>query len=390
MPRLRTGRVRTMFAYRQGFTNVNNSIWIVAVALALLGSPSGRAASPVLEEATNLSGTVMFMESHAPGMILIAIRGDDEIIRGFGETTSGNNQEPNGDSLFRLNSITKVFTTEVLVTLVAESKLRLTDPLQRYAGEVRVPDFAGQPITLLDLATHSGATPREMGESPAGAGQRDWPTRADRWKWIATYKLPWAPGSIANYSNVGFDLLADAIETADGKPYPDVLRERVTGPQGMKDTTFTPTVEQCKRLMGGIGLGASTTCEDTHATDGSGGLYSTGHDMAIWLRHNLTRNNTLEMSHAVYLQRQSLSAAIGFDEGAPMSGLALGWVYLAGDSAQPALLTKSGGGVGFMSYMAFAPGRNVGVLVIVNRTDFGIFAPLVGAVNSLIGALTTR
>jgi D-alanyl-D-alanine-carboxypeptidase/D-alanyl-D-alanine-endopeptidase len=367
--------------------------WFAPIVLAILGSfvtaPS-RAASPVLDEATDLAGAVMFMESHAPGMILVAIRGDDQIIRAFGETASGNKQEPNADSLFRLNSITKVFTTEALVSVVADGKLRLTDPLQRYAGDVKVPEFEGRPITLLDLATHTGATPREMGEAPPGAGPRSWPTRADRWKWIATYKLPWAPGSIAAYSNIGFDLLADAIETAVGKPFPEVEKERITAPLGMVDTTFTPTPEQCGRLMAGSGLGAGTTCEDTRATGGSGGLYSTGNDMARWLRHNLALDDTLALSHAVYRQRQNLSAAIGFDEGAPMSGLGLGWVVLAANGARPALLTKSGGGVGFMSYMAFAPGRRTGVFVVVNRTDFGMFAPLVGAANTLVGSLTTR
>jgi serine-type D-Ala-D-Ala carboxypeptidase/endopeptidase len=379
-----------MFAYPEGLTGMTKKIWLAIVVLAVSASVAAHAASPLLEEATDLPGAVMFMESHAPGMVLVAVRGDDQIIRGFGETTTGNKQEPDGSSLFRLNSITKVFTTEAMVSLVADAKLRLTDPLQRYGGNVKIPEFEGRPITLLDLATHSAAMPREMGEAPPGAGARNWPTRTDRWQWIATYKLPWEPGSVAAYSNVGFDLLADAIETADGKPYPDVLQARITGPLGMKDTTFMPTQEQCKRLMAGTGLGASTTCEDTHATAGSGGLYSTGNDMAAWLRHNLTQSATLSVSHAVYLQRQSLSAAIGFDEGAQMSGLGLGWVYLAPSGARPALLTKSGGGVGFMSYLAFAPGRKAGVLVVVNRADFGIFAPLVGAVNSLIAALATR
>ena len=68
---------------------------------------------------------------------------------GFGETTAGDNREPDGRSLFRLNSITKVFTTEALVWLVADGKLRLTDPLQRYADDVKVPDFEGGPVTLL-------------------------------------------------------------------------------------------------------------------------------------------------------------------------------------------------------------------------------------------------
>ena len=54
------------------------------------------------------------------------------------------------------------------------------------------------------------------GAPPEGVNPRAWPTHADRWKWLPDYKLPWAPGTVASYSNVGFDLLADAIETAGG------------------------------------------------------------------------------------------------------------------------------------------------------------------------------
>ncbi len=74
-------------------------------------------------------------------------------------------------------------------------------------------------------------------------------------------------------------------------------------------------------------------------------------------------------SHAAYLQRQGLKAAIGFDEGgagASMSALGLGGVVVAGHGVQPKLLTKSGGGVGFMSYVALVPGRNVGLFVAVS------------------------
>jgi D-alanyl-D-alanine-carboxypeptidase/D-alanyl-D-alanine-endopeptidase len=168
-------------------------------------------ADPVLAEATDLAGAVMFIESGAPGMVLAIMRGDRSLVLGYGETKKGNKRTPDGDSLLRLNSITKVFTTEVLVSLVAEGKLGLTDPLQRYARDATVPAFGARPITLLDLATHSAALPREMGEAPSDAPARAWPTREDRWKWLPGYKLPWAPGTIAAYSNVGFDLLADAI-----------------------------------------------------------------------------------------------------------------------------------------------------------------------------------
>src|SRR5271156_5540234 len=338
----------------------------LALSIVLVAATPSRAADPVLAQATDLAGLVMFLESGAPGMVLVVVRGDEQVVRGFGETAPGSKQEPNGKSLLRLNSINKVFTTEALVSLVADGKLRLTDPLQHWAGEARVPDFKGRPITLLDLATHSAALPREIGDAPPDAAPRTWPTRADRWSWLSGYHLPWAPGTIAAYSNISFDLLSDAIETADGRPFPEVLRARVTGPLGMVDTGFAPTAEQCERLMTGTGLGGPGPCVDTHATTGSGGPYSTGAGMAIWLPQNLEASETLAMSHAVYWQRQSLAAAIGFDEPTPMAGLGLGWVSVAGAGAQSTLLTKSGGG-GFMSSLAFAPGRGVGVFVAINR-----------------------
>src|SRR5271165_912784 len=362
---------------------------ILATSLSRAAEPA--AADPVLAEATDLSGIAMFLDSGAPGMLLAVVRGDRSIIRAYGETERGNGKTPDGSSLLRLNSITKVFATEVLVDLVAEGKLRLTDTLQQYAGDTMVPSLDGHAITLLDLATHSAGLPREMGEEPHDAPPRTWPTRVDRWKWLPGFKLPWVPGCIAAYSTVGFDFLADAIETAGGAPYPELLRARVTEPLGMKDTTFTPTPAQCARLMTGSGLGGAGPCVDTTATDGSGGLYSTADDMVRWLHHNLEDSHgPLALSHAVYRQRQALPAAIGFDEAGPMAGIGLGWVTVASEGIRPTLIAKSGGGVGFMTYVAFAPGRDVGVFVAVNRVDFAMFFALVDAADALIATLVPR
>ncbi len=113
--------------------------------------------------------------------------------------------------------------------------------------------------------------------------------------------------------------------------------------------------------------------------------------MAIWLRHNLDDPApALRLSHAVYRLRQSLTAAIGFDEAGPMTGLGLGWVAMQGRGAEPTIMQKAGGGAGFMSYVAFAPGTGVGVFVVVNRVDFGMFAGLAHGANALIASLVTR
>jgi serine-type D-Ala-D-Ala carboxypeptidase/endopeptidase len=65
-------------------------------------------------------------------------------------------------------------------------------------------------------------------------------------------------------------------------------------------------------------------------------------------------------------------------------------VAVSADGVQPMLLVKSGGGAGFMSYVAFAPGRGAGVFLAVSRVDFPMFLALTGAVNKLIASLVTR
>ena len=77
----------------------------LALSIAVAATTPSRAADPVLAQATDLAGLVMFLESGAPGMVLVAVRGDDEIVRGFGETAPGSKQEPNGKSLLRLNAL---------------------------------------------------------------------------------------------------------------------------------------------------------------------------------------------------------------------------------------------------------------------------------------------
>ena len=260
---------------------------------ALLAVPSPLwAASPLLEQAVGLPGLIMFMGSGATGMVL------------------------------------------------AEGRLGLTDPLQDHApAGTRVPDLDGRPITLLDLATHTAALPRELPLAPpSGAPPFAWPTTADRFDWLADQKLPWAPGSIAAYSNVRLDVLGAALADAAGSSYADLLRERITGRLGIVDTGVAPTDEQCARLMTGYGIpGADgAPCVSTANIAASGGVYSTADDMVLWLHHNLARADpaawpTLALTHAAYVQRQDLAAVIGFDDGGPMDAIGLAWLVEAAD-----------------------------------------------------------
>lgn len=167
--------------------------------------------------------------------------------------------------------------------LVNSGEVRLTDPLTPYAQGATVPSFGERQITLLDLATHSAGLPPDAGEIRPADKRRTftWPTRKELWDWFSQHSLNWARGSVAAYSNMGLSLLADALAVAGGKPYPQLLRELITDPLGMRDTTFNPNHEQGARLMAGSGsFDSGSPAENTEATQGNGGLYSTGNDMA--------------------------------------------------------------------------------------------------------------
>jgi D-alanyl-D-alanine-carboxypeptidase/D-alanyl-D-alanine-endopeptidase len=188
-----------------------------------------------------------------------------------------------------------------------------------------------------------------------------------------------------------------AVGRAAKQPYHEVIRSRITGPLGMPDTTLEPSGEQCARLMTGYGIpGADAEpCVSTVEIAGSGGLYSTADDMVRWLRHNLARRDpaawpALALSHAPYLERGTLDAAIGFDEAGTMDGIALAWLVERAAEHRPMILQKSGGLAGFMTYAVFAPSDGVGVFVAVNKLDFGMFAGLAAGADELVASLAPQ
>ena len=233
----------------------------------------------------------LFRRSGSTGMVVVVVRGNETWMQSYGQTSPGSHQKPTADSLLRLCSLTKIMTTDLLVKLVEEKRVALADPLQKFAPHnVIVPDrtvhgLSGRPITLRDLATHTSGLPREIAYPEGAAGHFTFPDYAFRWQWLPEYRLRFVPGTAAHYSNIGFDLLADALAAAAGKPYPQLFAERIAKPLGLRDTTLNPTPAECARLL--TGFRNEGPCSDTTAAAGSGGMYSTANDMTRWLKYLL-------------------------------------------------------------------------------------------------------
>ncbi len=365
---------------------------LVIAALPILSfaqtSPDPVFASEIADRYANH----IYYGSGATGMAMVVIDGNQRVFRSFGETRPGNNVRPQLDSVIRIASLTKLMTSEMLVKMLDQGKVQLNDPLSKYAPPgARVPTYNGNPITLVNLATHTSALPREQ---PGGAAHRTvftWPTRDQRWNWLATASLKSSPGTIAAYSNLAFDLLADALSRAAGKPYPSLFEEQITRPLGMKDTTFTPSPDQCKRLM--VAEKGASPCDNTLAAIGSGGVYSTPDDMMRWMQQFLSsdfhrRNTQADRMQTLIYQRTQLTKVIGMDVPGKADALGLGWVYMAPKNGRPGIVQKTGGGGGFITYMAMVPESNVGVFVVVTRSPLTRFVNMSNGVNDLVSELS--
>ncbi len=177
------------------------------VFLFMLPVMAARAQGPAQTSSSDLPsidalGPDLFLQSGSTGMVLVVVRDNQVFFRGYGETAPGSNQTPAQDSLLRLCSLTKIFTSDVLTKLVADKTVRLDDPLQHFAPRHVVVPKRVQSITLADLATHTSGLPRELGIGPHGSAHFTFPDYQTRWRWLPNQSLRSTPGTAALYSNV--------------------------------------------------------------------------------------------------------------------------------------------------------------------------------------------
>jgi D-alanyl-D-alanine-carboxypeptidase/D-alanyl-D-alanine-endopeptidase len=377
-------------------------LWLRAtvLVLSLLAFPlGGQAKDKLLDEAVEFTGAVLFLESKVPALVIGAVRNGEVSVSGFGKLGPSEDRVPDGKTLMRIGSITKVFTGAVLASLVSGGAVKFSDPLQARLGwNVQIPTKDGKSIRLIDLATHTSGLPREVERAPAPADNPFGTITKDAFiRSLQGEPLLFAPGTGALYSNFGFDMLAQALANAAGKPYEDLLRERVLTPAGLESTVFTPDTEQRKRLMQGHDFNGAPLPDapTVPMIVGSGGLYSTPDDVLRWLAWHLDRFSTSGsemrlLDHAAYVQRDGLSPVFGLDESGRMDAMGLGWVVMMPTSEHPLILQKAGGLQGIFSYMAFAPTRGVGAFVAINQFNFGAAQKMAETVNEMIAALAPR
>lgn len=341
---------------------------------------------PDLQSAGAL-GSELFIQSGSTGMVLVVVRDGQVFFRGYGETAPNSHQLPTQDSVLRLCSLTKIFTTDVFTKLIADKTVQLSDPLQRYAPRGIVVPKRVRPITLFDMATHTSGLPRELGNAPPNTSHFTFPDYSTRWRWLPNQRLRSIPGKAAIYSNVAFDFLSDALQSAAHMQYAALLYERTLKPLQMRETTFFPSADQCGHLL--IGAREEGPCTATEATAGSSGLYSTATDMAIWLQYLLRIGDSAPdaSAQAVYILPSSLVSQKGLDHAGEPTGIGLGWIHVLPVDSPSHIIEKTGGGAGFETYIALNHSRRTAIFLAATDGPVYSHLNLFNAANKLLLAI---
>ena len=139
--------------------------------------------------------------------------------------------------------------------MIVDGTIGVADPLADHLGEGwTVPERDGRTLRLIDLVTQASGLPREVPNQTGGspddpfAGNTVELSKAELGK---ADPYLFAPGTGVFYSNWGFDLLGLALAEAGGKPYADLLSERVLAPRGLTDTKLNLAEGDAARTMQG-------------------------------------------------------------------------------------------------------------------------------------------
>jgi serine-type D-Ala-D-Ala carboxypeptidase/endopeptidase len=288
------------------------------------------------------------------GMVVGIIEPAGRRVVAFGRMNASDSSRPNGDTVFQIGSVTKVFTGLLLADMVQRGEVGIDDPASMYLPPGVTMPQRGRPITLIDLAKHLSGLPSMPTNFSLLAEPNPYAayTAEQLYTFLSGYTLPREPGT-QHYSNVGVALLGRLLARHAGMDYEAALRERILQPLNLKDTSITLSADQARRLAPGHDrfLERVETWE-LRAMPASGSLRSTANDLLEFLAYNLG------------YKKSKLDAAMLYQR-TPMRALGWGRTTLGGDS----VYGHDGGKEGYRAGAVFNPRTRTGVVVLTNSRN---------------------
>ncbi len=303
----------------------------------------------------------------------IALVDDQHVVwaKGFGYADQENNIPATADTLYRVGSISKLFTDMAAMQLVEQGKLDIDQPLKNYIPnfsiKTRYPGAAE--ITPRQLMTHHSGLPRDRLKGFMTVNPEPFTGLVED---IRNDYTAYPPNLIFSYSNLGISLLGIAIQNQSGMPFADFMKQSLLFPMGMKNSSFD-TGPSASTLMA-KGYRSRDEADEPALRDiPAGGLNSSVEDlgrfMSMVFAEGKSGNQQIlkEETLSEMLQPQNGSVPLDFN-----FRIGLGWMLstLGTSTIQNGgvVAHHAGDTILFHSQMYILPEHKLGVVVLSNSS----------------------
>lgn len=313
------------------------------------------------------------------GAVLIANKGTTTYLKYTGIANRHYDIPLSKDSRFHIFSITKTFTAVLILQLVEQNKLNLDSAISVYYPEYKGP--AGKKASIRNLLTYSsGRDLKEMRDLLEVYSTDIWGVDTFITKYCSG-SLVDTPGTKSTYNNGDYIILGKIIEKIYGRPYEEVLREKILTPLKMKHTDYLHHNDIIKGMAEGYSYDSSAALSGPASAPGAsisraapsrfytstnyyidnlysaGALYSTPEDLLIFdqaiFNHTILKKETVDGMLTPYKNLEDV--AFGF------------WVYPRKFGALNTLFAeRQGGGFGFHSNWVHLMDKDLTFVLLAN------------------------
>jgi CubicO group peptidase (beta-lactamase class C family) len=303
-------------------------------------------------------------QNRTPGIVVGVIDANRTNVIAYGVRERGKVEKVDGDSIFEIGSITKVFTTTLLQQMADGGEVKMDDPIGKYLpSSVGTPSRHGKQITLLDLATHTSGLPTLPENLSPRDGDNPYAdyTVGQMYDFLSHYKLQRDPGAKFEYSNFGMGLLGHILALRAGTNYEALVVSRICDPLEMNSTRITLTPEMKSRLASGhSAFGPTVKNWDSLALQGDGAFYSSVNDMLKFLAASMGRSKSPIVAALAKTQVPRKHAFLSMK-------IDLGWMEFSLFGVR--YTWHNGGTGGYRSFVGFDSKHEHGAVVLVNEAN---------------------
>ena len=307
-----------------------------------------------------------------PGLS-IGIVSDQNLIwaKGYGFANVEKRLPANSTTLYRIASISKVFTATAIMQLRDAGKLQLDDPVSKHLAwfHVQEPKADAPPITIWTLLTHTSGLARELPLSYWN--DLKFPSREDMMRILPEEPAVFPPETEYKYSNLALSIAGEVVVAVSGQPYRQYVEEHILRPLGMSSTLIEPTANASNLALGYRKHDPGVPREvedfiDARALTPSAGLASSVEDLAKFVSlqfrdgpaggSQILKGSSLREMQRVQWLRPDWQSAQGLGFGVRHVG-------------QQVRVGKDGAAPGYKSLMEWVPSEKFGVIVLINGYD---------------------